>query len=156
MNRGSLGFKCMYKSYTDAPVVSASQVGSMDSRWAIANPQLRAHTYQQGTARARGKLDYPEPGAKFNNMKGIPLFEKLMRYAPIEDIKRCDKVAKLIIIAENEELFDNKNHGILAHQRAGGVKKLVTVKGIKHYGIYYEKRKEAQKLALDWFNEHLK
>jgi uncharacterized C2H2 Zn-finger protein len=79
-----------------------------------------------------------------------------MRYSPIEDIHRCEKCAKLFIIAENEELFDNKAHGILAHQRATGVKKLVTVKGIKHYGIYREKRKEAQKLALDWFNEHLK
>jgi hypothetical protein len=62
----------------------------------------------------------------------------------------------LFIIAENEELFDNKDHAIAAHERAPGVKKLVTVKGIKHYGIYIEKRKEAQTLAIDWFKEHLK
>jgi hypothetical protein len=36
------------------------------------------------------------------------------------------------------------------------IKKLVTIKGIKHYGAYNEKRQEAQQLALDWFNEHLK
>ena len=78
-----------------------------------------------------------------------------MRYAPIEDISRCEKCAKLFIIAENEELFDNKDHAILAHQRATGVKELVTIKGIKHYGIYYEKRKEAQQLAIDWFRKHL-
>ena len=133
-----------------------SQVGSMDSRWAIQNPQMRQETFRQGTARTRGKLDYPKPGAKFGNLTGVPILEKVMRYAPIEDISRCENCAKLFIIAENEELFDNKDHAILAHQRATGVKKLVTVKGIKHYGIYREKRKEAQQLALDWFDEHLK
>lgn len=38
-----------------------------------------------------------------------------MGYAPIEDIGRCQPVAKLFIIAENEELFDNKDHTILAY-----------------------------------------
>jgi dienelactone hydrolase len=133
-----------------------SQVGSMDSRWTIQSPRMRRETFKQGTDRTHGTLDYPKPGAKWGNLTGVPILEKLMRYSPIEDIHRCEKCAKLFIIAENEELFDNKAHGILAHQRATGVKKLVTVKGIKHYGIYREKRKEAQKLALDWFNEHLK
>ena len=40
---------------------------------------------------------------------------------------RCEHCAKLFIIAENEELFDNREHAILAHERATGVKKLVTV-----------------------------
>ena len=132
-----------------------SQVGSMDARWAMQNPGLRQHVFQQGTSRTRGKIGYPEPFAKFGGMRGQPVWEKLMRYAPIEDIGRCSKCAKLFIIAEKEELFDNKEHAILAHQRADGVKKLVTLKGIKHYGIYREKRKEAQQLAVDWFTEHL-
>ena len=132
-----------------------SQVGAMDARWAIENLQLRQHVFAQGTARTRGKVGYPSAFAKFNGMTGQPVWEKLMRYAPIEDIGRCDDCAKLFIIAENEELFDNKDHAIAAHHRASGVKKLVTVKGIKHYGIYYEKRKEAQQLAIDWFEKHL-
>ena len=37
-----------------------------------------------------------------------------------------------------------------------GVKKLVTLKAIKHYGVYTQKRREAQQLAIDWFREHLK
>jgi hypothetical protein len=45
---------------------------------------------------------------------------------------------------------------MLAHERASGVKKLVTIKGIKHYGIYYEARGQAQKEAIAWFDEHLK
>lgn len=133
-----------------------SQVGSMDARWTIANPQISAHTFSQGTQRAQGKIGYPKPGEKFNNMTGQPIWEKLMQYAPIEDIDRCDKVAKLFIIAEKEELFDNREHAILAHERAKGVKKLVNVPDIKHYGIYNEARERAQKEAVAWFDEHLK
>lgn len=133
-----------------------SQVGAMDSRWTIATPQLRAHTFAQGTARARGEIGYPPAGARFNNMNGQPIWEKLMQYAPIEDIGRCKDCAKLFIIAENEELFDNKDHAILAHERATGVKKLVTIPQIKHYGIYNEARGRAEQEAIAWFNEHLK
>lgn len=133
-----------------------SQVGSMDARWVIQNPQLRELTFGQATQRTRGEIGYPEPFAKFSGMTGQPVWEKLMRYAPIEDINRCNECAKLFIIAENEELFDNKDHAVAAYNRANGVKKLVSVKGIQHYGIYSEKRKEAQQLAIDWFTEHLK
>jgi uncharacterized protein len=84
------------------------------------------------------------------------VIEKFVGYAPIEDIGRCEKCAKLFIIAENEELFDNKDHAILAHARATGVKKLVTIPGIKHYGIYYEARDRAQKEAIAWFDQNLK
>jgi len=132
-----------------------SQVGSMDARWAIQNPDLRKLTFDQASKRTRGEIGYPKPFAKFGGMTGQPVWEKLMRYAPIEDIHRCDDCAKLFIMAEHEELFDNKDHAIAAHNRAKGTKKLVTVKGIKHYGIYTEKRKEAQRLAIDWFRTHL-
>lgn len=133
-----------------------SQVGAMDSRWAIANAQMRAYTYSQATTRAHGKLDYPKPGAKFGGLTGQPVIEKLAVYAPIEDIGRCKDCAKLFIIAENEELFDNKANAILAHERATGIKKLVILKGIKHYGVYNEARKQAQEEAIAWFDEHLK
>lgn len=129
-----------------------SQVGALNSRFAIED---RQHAFAQATARARGEIGYPKPFARYKGLTGQPVWEKLMRYAPINDIERCEKCAKLFIIAENEELFDNKNHAIAAHQRASGVKKLVTIKGITHYGIYREKRKEAQQLAVDWFTKHL-
>ncbi len=132
-----------------------SQVGSMDGRWAIA-PALKEYTFAQGAARARGKAGYPGPGEKFGSLTGAPVIEKFIGYAPVEDVGRCKACAKLFIIAEKEELFDNKEHAILAHERATGVKKLVTIKGIKHYGIYKEARGQAQKEAIAWFDEHLK
>jgi hypothetical protein len=113
-------------------------------------------TFSQGTGRAHGTLGYPAAGTKFNNMNGQPIWEKLMQYAPIEDIGRCKDCAKLFIIAENEELFDNKDHAILAHERATGVKKLISIPGIKHYGIYNEALTRAQQEAIAWYDEHLK
>jgi len=136
--------------------VIVSQVGSLDARWSLTHPEVGPMVFKEGAARTRGKLDYPEPGVKWGTLTGVPILEKLMRYAPIEDIGRTEHVAKLFILAENEELFDNREHGILAHTRATGVKKLVIIPGIKHYGIYNEKRLEAQQLAVDWFNTHLK
>jgi uncharacterized protein len=133
-----------------------SQVGSMDARWTIQSPQMRQYTFRQGTARARGEIGYPKPGEKFGSLTGMPIIEKLMGYAPIEDIGRCEKCAKLFIIAEKEELFDNKDHAILAFQRASGTKKLVTIKNIKHYGVYNEARDQVQKEAIAWFDAHLK
>ena len=57
--------------------------------------------------------------------------------------------------AQNEELFDNRDHAILAYQRATGIKHLVTIKGIKHHGVYREKRAEARRLAIEWLDQHL-
>lgn len=133
-----------------------SQVGAMDSRWTIAAPAARAHTFAQATARARGEVGYPAAGSRFLNMDGQPVWERLMQYAPIEDIGRCKAVAKLFIIAGNEELYDNRDHAILAYERSEGVKKLVTIPGIKHYGIYGEARDRAEREAVAWLDEHLK
>ncbi len=133
-----------------------SQVGAMDSRWTIASPKARELTFGQATARARGEIGYPPAGSRFMNMTGPPIWEKLMQYAPIEDVGRRKDCAMLFIIAGNEELYDNKDHAILAYERATGVKKLVTIPAIKHYGIYYEARDRARKEAITWFDEHLK
>jgi dienelactone hydrolase len=132
-----------------------SQVGSMDGRWVLGSG-MREFTFSQGTARTQGRIGYPKPQEKFGALTGAPVIEKFIGYAPIEDIGRCKDCAKLFIIAEKEELFDNKDHAIKAHERATGVKKLVTIKGIRHYGIYNEARDQAQKEAIAWFNEHLK
>ncbi len=78
-----------------------------------------------------------------------------MHYAPVELAKQASHAALMFVIAENEELFDNRNHASKAHTAATGVKRLVTIPGIKHYGIYRESRERAQQLAIDWFNVRL-
>ena len=44
----------------------------------------------------------------------------------------------------------------LEDDRATGVKKLVTIPEIKHYGIYNEARDRAEQEAIAWFDEYLK
>ncbi len=79
-----------------------------------------------------------------------------MQYAAVEDADRAPECAMLFVLAEKEELFDNKDHGLKAYERAKGPKKLVTIPNITHYGIYTTARKEAQQLAIAWYDEHLK
>ena len=62
----------------------------------------------------------------------------------------------LYIIAAIEELFDNRNNTIKAHLLARGPKKLESIPDINHYGDYLEAREQVTKLAIEWFDEHLK
>jgi dienelactone hydrolase len=135
---------------------TVSQVPALDSRPMTLGVD-RERTFADAAARTHGDLGYPAPGAKeIGNLRGGPVREKLMQYAPVEDVARAKQCATLFVLAENEELFDNRDHGVLAHERAQGPKKLVVVPMIKHYGIYMEARKQAQQLAIAWFDEHLK
>jgi dipeptidyl aminopeptidase/acylaminoacyl peptidase len=135
---------------------TVSQVPGMDSRFVLLGPG-RSQTMEEATKRARGEIGYPVPGAvTVGNLRGAPISERLMNYAPVDESDKAPTCAMLFIIAEKEELFDNRDHGIKAHERAKGPKKLVTIPNITHYGIYREAREQAQKLAIDWFDSYLK
>jgi hypothetical protein len=62
------------------------------------------------------------------------------------------------VVAEKEELMDNKDNGILAYQRAKGPKNLVNIPEITHYGVYMvpSARQQAHDLAITWFDRYLK
>ena len=121
-------------------------------------PRLEAH---RPTAKPPGapaaRSGYPEPGARvIQGLRGAPIRERMINYAPVDDVEKAPSCAMLFILAEKEEYFNNKDHGIKAFERAKGPKKLVTIPGITHYGIYGPARPQAQKLAIEWFDEHLK
>jgi dipeptidyl aminopeptidase/acylaminoacyl peptidase len=134
-----------------------SQVGSLDGRFVVMNDQERAKTYEEATKMARGEMGYPQPGAKvLGNLKGAPIRARFMNHMPVEELSRAPRCAMQFVIAGKEELFDNKDHALKAYERVQGPKNLVTIPNITHYGIYYEARKEAQRLALEWYEKHLK
>lgn len=109
-----------------------------------------------GTKRARGDIGYPSPGTReVGNLKGAPIREKFLHYAPIDDVARASQCAMLFIAAEREELFANREHPQRAFERATGQKRYVVLPGIAHYGIYGEARDEATRLAIEWFSTHL-
>jgi len=134
-----------------------SQVGWFGQSVANTPAQSLSDSYRAATARARGQAGYPPPGARvIGNLRGGPIAEKFLLYAPIEEMARAKDCAMLFIAAENEELFDNRYHPQLAHERAVGPKRYVVIPGIPHYGIYGEAREQATRLAIDWFDAHLK
>lgn len=116
-----------------------------------------ARSRAEATRRARGELAFPSPGARVvGNLRGGPVNEGFLRYAPIDDIAALRGCALLIIDAQNEELFDLREHGALAFERAPEPKGRVVIPGISHYGIYTSARAQAQDLAVEWFDRHLK
>jgi dienelactone hydrolase len=135
-----------------------SQVGAFDGReLSMGTKEELAKTYDEATKRARGEIGYPPPRAKvIGNLQGAPIRARFLHYAPVDDIVNAPNCAMQFVLAENEELFDNRNHGIKAFERAKGPKNMVIIPKIKHYGIYYEARLEAQKLAIQWYDKHLK
>jgi dienelactone hydrolase len=152
------GGHVIYAAARDSRVkASVSQVPALDSRFVVQTEAMRNQTFQQATQRARGEIGYPPPGQRvIGNLRGAPILDKLMQYAPVEDVAKAPGCAMLFVLAEKEELFDNKEHGILAYERAKGPKNLVILPGLKHYDIYLKARKEAQQLALQWFDKYLK
>jgi uncharacterized protein len=136
---------------------TVSQVAPFDSRWVAATPKDLQLCYQEATKRTRGEIGYPAPGAKIiGALKGGPIREKFMLYVPLDEVEKAPKCAMLFLLAEKEEYFDNKDHGIKAFERAKGPKQIVTIPKITHYGIYKEAHEQAQKLALEWYDTHLK
>jgi dienelactone hydrolase len=134
-----------------------SQVGAMDGRTLFEDAAKRKLAYDEATRRARGEIGYPAPGAvEEGSLRGAPIRSKFMWYAPVDDVEKAPNCAMQFVIAGKEELFDNSEHALKAYARVKGPKNLVTVPDITHYGIYAQAREQAQRLALDWFNKHLK
>jgi dienelactone hydrolase len=136
-----------------------SQVPSLDGRWTVANPQERVATEKEATERARGDLGYPPPRANtVQKLIGAPIRAQFAAWYPVEFVDRAPNVAMQFVVAEKEELMDNKDNGILAYQRARGPKNLVTIPEIAHYGVYMvpAARQKARELAIGWFDRYLK
>jgi hypothetical protein len=136
-----------------------SQVPSLDGRWTLANPQERGATQKEATDRAHGELGYPPPRANaVQRLIGAPIRMQFAAWFPVEYIDHLPNVAMQFVVAEKEELMDNKDNGILAYQRAKGPKNLVTIPEIAHYGVYMvpSVRQQARDLAIAWFDRYLK
>jgi len=148
----------VYVAARDARVRAiVSQVGYMGQPVASMPSSALERSYSDATHRARGELGYPPPGAReIGNLRGAPLREKFLLYAPVDDVARAQNCAMLFIAAEKEELFDNREHPQRAYERAKQPRKYVVIPGIAHYGIYGEAREQATGLAIEWFNRYLK
>jgi len=132
-----------------------SQVPSMDSRGIPI--YLERSPKKENTQRARGEIDPVPQGFTAFNLPGTPYTSRMATYAPVEFASRL-KIPMMVIVAEKEELMDNRVHGLLAYQRAKDhvPARYEVMKGLTHFDIYAKGRMNAIKLAVEWFNEYLK
>ena len=129
-----------------------SQVPSMDGGW--------VNQYYQpsklATQRARAEIDpVPQNINKIGRLNGTPFLSRIAKYHPVEFANHL-KIPILIIVAEKEELMDNKLHGERVYNIVKGI---VPVKyevfSGTHFEIYGKGRKQAIKMAIAWFDKHL-
>ncbi len=89
---------------------------------------------------------------RYNPAKGIG-------FNPVEAAAKI-KAPMLLVLAEKEELLDNKKNGVKVYETIKAKKDvpvaLHVIKGISHYGVYNEAFEEATKLELEWFGKYLK
>lgn len=132
-----------------------SQVPSMDSRGIAV--YLGRSPLKENTQRARGEIDPVPQGFTAFDLPGTPYVSRMANYAPIEFASQLN-VPMLVIVAEKEQLMDNRVNGLLAYTRAKDnvPARYEVMKGLTHFEIYGKGRLEAIRLSLDWFIKHLK
>ena len=137
--------------------VTVSQVASMDSKGIIPTlPDSWDGLKAAAVARVRGDAaPYPDAEPR-PGLTGTPDYISMAQYSP-RDVAHMSRAASLIIDAENEELFDIREHGQAVHAI---LKNRVPVKyhvvpDIDHYGIYRDARGKAVEMAIDWYKKHL-
>ncbi|BFM18151.1 alpha/beta hydrolase [Maricurvus nonylphenolicus] len=133
-----------------------TQVGAFP----VASGPTLAHAKQRAIDIARGKLPpIPENLDGFPGLDGYPNLARFVQYNPIKAVSDIH-IPTMIITAENEQFFKNEEHSDDVYAKLKGRADLPThyklIKGIDHYGIYFDGYQEGSDLALKWFNEHLK
>lgn len=129
-----------------------SQVGGFDSR---PPPGYEAPGREMATRMARGEIGYPAPRASaVAGLIGTPIGHKGERYSPVLEAAKV-KAPTLVIITELEEYGGNPI-AELAYARLQGPKELKILAGATHYAVYSTERDTVVKLAIDWFDNHLK
>lgn len=146
-----------------------SQVGAMDGRDVMRDPETASQAYADATKMARGTESYAPAGTPYQvvrtvngqrkmtgTLRGQPVIAKFMVYAPVDEVNEARQCAMQFLVAEKEELFNNADHAVKAYNAFQGTKNLVVMPGITHYGIYTTDFEQANKLALQWFDKNLK
>ena len=131
-----------------------SQVPSMDGAWAAFWPDSNA--YKRSIQRARGENDpVPQGVNKIGQLTGTAYLSKIANYRPVEFAHQL-KIPTLIIVAEKEELMNNKDHGEKVYNiiKAKVPAKYEVFPGT-HFEIYGKGRMQTIKMASEWFDKYL-
>ncbi len=138
-----------------------AQVGGMDADASVATADGLEMVRQDKIKRARGQLSpFPrdDEAEKPAGLVGTPFYAKFRDFIPADDAKNI-KVPTLIIDAELEHYFDNKNNGHKAYLNIQGNAPVEyhELKGKKHYDVYTEPTlTDVMALEIPWFDKYLK
>jgi hypothetical protein len=150
----------LYTAINDSRIkVFVGQVGSYEAR-RTDNAVLELR--RDATRRAHGELPYPAPKARVAGaLHGNMIREKYQLWSPAEELSRLaarpPRLAVLLIDAEKDELMDLRWNGQRVFERHAGTKERVVIPDITHYAVYNGTvLQQVTKLALDWYDKHLR
>jgi hypothetical protein len=110
-------------------------------------------------ARVRGEIEpVPTDADKPEGLRGTPYYDRFYNYIPADEAHKIT-VPVIIIDAELEHYFDNKDHGHKVYEILKGhiPVEYHEVKGMKHYDVYTGKGLDtAMSYEIPWFNKYLK
>jgi len=131
-----------------------SQVPSMDGAWAAIWPDRNA--YKRSIKRARGEIDpVPQGVNKIGQLRGTPYLSRIANYRPVNFASQL-KVPILIVVAEKEELMDNKEHGERVYNLVKDkVPSKYEIFSGTHFEIYGKGRINSIRMAIEWFDKYL-
>jgi hypothetical protein len=97
-----------------------------------------------------------ETGFSTRRMVDVETNQMVAEYRPFHHLKAVGARPALFIVAEKEELINNRDHAYAAMDTLTGPKKLISVPGITHFEMYINEPFEiSSNAAAAWFREHL-
>lgn len=136
----------------------AVQIPSIAGKNAPPGPvALRGRLLEDAIKRARtGRGDEFETGYSTRRMVDVETQQAVAEYRPFHHLKAVGDRPVLFVVAEKEELMNNRDHAYAAMEVLTGPKKLVSVPGITHFEMYINEAFEiSSNAAANWFREHL-
>lgn len=118
---------------------------------------IRGAQLEDAIKRARtGHGGEYETGFSVRRMVDIETQQAVAEYRPFHYLKAVGERPVLFIVAEKEQLMNNRDHAYAAMEVLTGPKKLVSVPSITHFEMYINEAFEiSSNTAAEWFREHL-
>ena len=118
---------------------------------------LRGAQLEDAIKRARtGRGGEYETGFSVRRMVDVETQQMVAEYRPFHHLKAIGDRPVLFIVAEKEQLMNNRDHAYAAMEVLTGPKKLINVPAITHFEMYINEPFEvSSNAAANWFREHL-
>jgi dienelactone hydrolase len=136
----------------------AMQAPSIAGKNAKAEPfQLKGKMLEDAIQRARlGQGAEMETGYIERRVIDVESNQLVAEYRPFHELKHIGDRPVLFVVAQNEELFDNREHAFAAAEALTGPKKVIEIPNTTHFEMYVGPAFEiSANAAADWFRQYL-